>query len=299
MQNVTIIDGGVGTEISRRGLPLHPVYWSAMAHMSHPETVLQIHADYIEAGADVISANTFMAGRHILAAGGISEFEAVNRGAIDIARQAVQQSGRNELKVAGTLSTLPPLDRAHDILRGKDIEANYRAQAELLADSGADLLIAEALFNSESAAPLIDACCGTGLPVWVGLSVSTLPGDETLMTFRQPGKLEELEHETLDQLLDTVTSFPVDILGIMHTAVEIMPRSLEALEKKWPGRKLAYAKTGHGTTHDWEFERIIDAEEYADLAADWVETYDLDVIGGCCGMSPKHISTLTRRLRAI
>ena len=295
MAEITIIDGGVGTEISRRGVPLHPVYWSALAQLTHPQLLLQIHRDYIDAGADIVSANTFMAGRHVLAAGGESRFELINRAAIDIALEARRESARAGLRVAGTLSTLPPLDRAQDIPRGPEIDENYRAQAQLLANCGADLLIAEALFDSDSAASLIDACCATGLPVWVGVSTNTLPGSDEPMTFRQPGKLQKIEHETLEQLLDTVCAFPVDTVGIMHTAVELMPRALELLRQKWPGKKLAYAKTGEGTSHDWLFEKIVGADEYAELAAGWVEDYGLAVIGGCCGMSPDHIAALAQR----
>jgi S-methylmethionine-dependent homocysteine/selenocysteine methylase len=295
MTKLTIIDGGVGTEISRRGIPLHPVYWSAMAQLTHPELLLQIHKDYIDAGADIVSANTFMAARHVLAAGGESRFEQSNRAAVELAREARHQSDRTDLRVAGTLSTLPPLDQAQDIMRGRQIDANYRAQAKLLADCGVDLLIAEALFNSESASSLIDACLATGLPVWVGVSTSTLPDCSELMAFRQPGKLEKLEHETLDELLDTVCAYPVDTVGVMHTAIDIMPRALLQLQEKWPGKKLAYAKTGEGTSHDWLFEKIVGAEEYAGLAGDWVKDYGLDVIGGCCGMSPDHIRVLACR----
>jgi len=293
---ITIIDGGVGTEISRRGLPLHPSYWSAAAHMTHPDTMLQIHIDFINAGADIISANTFMAGRHILAAGGLKDFEVINKKAIQLAKTARTESGNENLQVAGTLSTLPPLDQADDISRGKQIEINYRDQASLLAESGADILLVEMLFDSESAASLLSACCDTGLPVWAGVSATTIPNTEALMTFRQQGKLEKLPHETFDSLIKTVVDFPVAALGVMHTEVKLMPSALNTLKKRWQGRTLAYAKTGLATNHDWEFERVIDADEYSEIMSDWVDTYGLDIIGGCCGMSPALIDALSKRI---
>jgi len=294
---ITIIDGGVGTEISKRGIPLHPSYWSATAHMTHPDTVLQIHTDFINAGADIISANTFMAGRHILAAGGLKEFEVINKKAVQLAKTA--RSENENLLVAGTLSTLPPLDQADDLPRGKQIETNFRDQAFLLAESGADILLVEMLFDSESADSLLSACCDTGLPVWAGVSATTIPNTETLMTFRQQGKLEKLPHETFDSLIKTVVEFPVAALGVMHTEVKLMPSALSALEKRWQGRTLAYAKTGLASSHDWEFEQVIDADEYSEIMTDWVNSYDLGIIGGCCGMSPAHIYALSKRFHKI
>ena len=54
-----ILDGGTGTDIQRRGVPMSSSTWCAEANVSHPEVVRAVHEDYIRAGADVIIANTF------------------------------------------------------------------------------------------------------------------------------------------------------------------------------------------------------------------------------------------------
>ena len=56
---VIILDGATGTELERRGVPMHGEAWSAMALYTHPEVVRQVHEDYIRAGADIIITNTF------------------------------------------------------------------------------------------------------------------------------------------------------------------------------------------------------------------------------------------------
>ncbi len=295
-KQVAIIDGGVGTEISRRGIPLHPVYWSAAAHVEHPDIVSAIHLDYINAGVDIISTNTFMTGRHVLEAGGRNDFKEINLKAIELAKMARQLSGKDHLKIAGTLSPTARMDQANGLPRGKEIENNFRDQASLLADSGADVLLVEMLFDSESAASLLDACCDTGLPVWAGLSATKMPGKETLMTFRQPGKHESLAHETFDNLIKTVIEFPIEVLGAMHTDVKLMPEALRSIRNHWSGTILAYAKTGTATDHDWEFSDVINEIEYADIISDWVDEFDISIVGGCCGTSPAHIKALVKRL---
>ena len=56
---VALLDGAMGTELQRRGVPMHPVAWSAAALKTHPHVVRQIHSDNIAAGAEIITTNSF------------------------------------------------------------------------------------------------------------------------------------------------------------------------------------------------------------------------------------------------
>ena len=64
--SVIVLDGGTGTELERRGAAMHTGAWCAMATLTVPETLREIHEDYIRAGARVITANTFSANRLML-----------------------------------------------------------------------------------------------------------------------------------------------------------------------------------------------------------------------------------------
>jgi len=294
-RNVRIIDGGIGTEIQAQGLPPDPSYWTAMAHLRQPEVVLDIYRRYIEAGADIISTNSFMAAKHVLAAGGVHDFEHVNRESVSIAREAIAQSGRSNVLIAGTLSLLPPLDQADDLPRGIEVDANYAAQADILAGEGADLLIAEMLIDSYQSVKLLKACCNTGLPVWAGASAG-IDDRETLMAFRSPGKLEKLKSETFDELLASICAVPVQAVGVMHTDWQLMKPSLDTLARHWQGDKFAYAKTGTFSDQDWCFTDIVEPVHYASLVRDWCVNHELCAVGGCCGTSPAHIRQLSHPL---
>ncbi len=294
-QAVRIIDGGVGTELQRRGSQIDPGSWSSGAHLQDPQMLLSIHRDYLRAGATVLSTNTFMASRHMLAAGGIGDVEEVNRSAVSLAREARERFGVPEVLIAGCMSTCPPLDRANDLPRGEQVDRNFREQAMLLAEAGVDVLLAEMLVDSETAGSLLSACCETGLPVWAGASAMLDDAGE-LMTFRPPGKLADLPHESLDSLLRTLCGLPVESIGVMHTPVEAMDAALSQLAHRWLGPRFAYAKTGMLAEHEWEFDSVIAPDDYADLAMRWVRDYQLKVVGGCCGTRPEHIEALSRRL---
>lgn len=293
---IKIIDGAVGTELQRRGLPMNPACWSANSHIGHPEVLLQIHRDYLAAGATVISTNTFMAGRHVLEAGGLDNFYQINRGAVELAKKARADAAGDDVLIAGTLSTLPPLNQANDIPRGKQVERNFEQQASLLAEAGVDVLLVEMLLDSESAASMLRACCDTGLPVWAGLSAMRDTATDRIMTFRQAGKLADLEHESFDSLLDTVCGYPVDIVGVMHTELDLMIPALRAVTLKWRGPLLAYAKIGNADQQNWDFEQAELPDNYATQARQWTEDFPIRVVGGCCGTQPEHVRALSEQL---
>jgi homocysteine S-methyltransferase len=295
-QSVYIIDGGVGTELQRRGAKMDPCCWSSGVHLQDPQMLLSVHCDNLQAGATILSTNTFMASRHLLEKSGIKNVEEVNRSAVKLAAEARDRFARSEVLIAGCMSTFPPLDQAHDLPRGEQINRNFREQALLLAEAGVDVLLAEMLIDSETAISLLNACSETGLPVWAGLSAMLDGNTGELMTFRPPGKLADLPHEKFDSLLGNLCELPVEFLGVMHTPVEAMDSALSQVAAKWPGPRFAYAKTGMLTQHEWEFEGCIPPDEYADQAMRWIRDYQVKIVGGCCGTRPEHIEALSRRI---
>ena len=295
-QPVYIIDGGVGTELQRRGAKIDPCCWSSGVNLQDPQLLLSVHRDNLQAGATILSTNTFMASRHLLEMSGIKNVEEVNRSAVKLALEARDRFARSEVLIAGCMSTSPPLDQAHDLLRGEQIDRNFREQALLLADAGVDVLLAEMLVDSETAVSLLNACSETGLPVWAGLSAMLDDSTGELMTFRPPGKLADLPHESFDNLLRNLCELPLEYLGVMHTPVEAMDAALSQLVGRWRRPRFAYAKTGMLAQHEWEFENVIPPEDYADLVMRWIQDYQLKVVGGCCGTRPEHIEALSRRL---
>src|SRR5262245_61160009 len=84
-----VLDGGTGTELRRRGMALGDTTWSALAALTHYDLLRTIHADYVAAGADVITTNTFATTRFVLeAAGHGKEFARINARAVTAAREA-------------------------------------------------------------------------------------------------------------------------------------------------------------------------------------------------------------------
>ena len=95
-----LIDGGMGTELEKSGVPMDGKVWSARAMLSHPDKVRDVHERYIRAGADALITNTFSSARHMLEPGDLgAEVRNVNLKAVELARQA-RAEGESEQAAA-------------------------------------------------------------------------------------------------------------------------------------------------------------------------------------------------------
>ena len=133
---VLILDGATGTELQRRGVPMHEQAWSAAALLTHAGEVQAVHEDYIRAGADVIVTNTFGTNRALLERAGLGgRMAELNLTAVRLARQARDRAaGQRPVAIAGSINIwhAPTDERA--------TRADLAEQSALLAEGGALVL---------------------------------------------------------------------------------------------------------------------------------------------------------------
>ncbi len=291
-----IMDGGTGTEIQRRGHRMDDAAWCGLAHLEDPDLVREVHEDYVRAGAEIIIANTFATSWLVLdAAGRGDDFEAANRSAVEIAMAAREAAATRPVWVAGSLSPMLPLPEIESPAPRRGTEDDYRRQAEILAEAGADLLIAEMMLDAAGAAPLVRGAARAGLPLWVGFSASRA-ADGRLIGFQEPGGYLGAPTEDFGGLVADVLALGGGVAGVMHSEVEVTGPALTLLAKHWDGPTMAYAETGYFTRPNWVFEEALSPDAYAEAGAAWVAEHGVDVVGGCCGTGPDHVRSLHERL---
>ena len=292
--DIVIIDGGVSTEIQRRGVGMDAKVWSGEAHMARPDIVREVHESYIRAGAEVIIANTFATARHVLEAKGLgAQFRENNRRAVEIAREARDRAAEGEVWVAGSISSMPSSHERGSTARGEQTLRNYQDQAAIFAEAGADLIVLEMMMDLEGALPCMEAAVTSGLPVWVGFSASLHDGG--VIGYNEGETTAKLPIVDFGELADAVLAIGGDAAGIMHSVTDATGPALEVLAERWTGPRLAYAETGHFGEPDWVFEQAVSPEDYADLVEGWVKDYAVRIVGGCCGTGPEHIRALKSR----
>jgi methionine synthase I (cobalamin-dependent) len=308
-----IFDGGFGSELFARGIELTN---SALANELNPEAVVDIHVSYIEAGADAIETNTFVASAlHLKMAGkDASEAEKIVRLAVVHAKAAVEKTGK-EVYIAGSIGPSPGAIEADsgDTVFGianKVARDAHERMINTLAESGVDFFCIETMFSAKEAAMAVDIARKTGLPIAVNM----------IYKYTKDRKTGDIIYKTdwgysATDLLDVLSSGElsngdnllndVQILGLncgaeskrsehtgMPYAIEGTNQLREAMAKKGiePKRMMAYPNAGmpqlDRQTHETYYSQT--AEEMGAYISDLLEVGG-HLIGGCCGTTPKHI----------
>ena len=309
--DVIVLDGATGTALARRGVPMDSAAWCGVANQTHPDVVRQVHEDYLRAGADVITANTFATSRHVLGAVGLGdESVAINRRAGELAREARDRSApERPVAIAGSMSNMrawAPGSINADTRYVPDMAqqaANFREMADTLAEAGADLIIMEMMFDLGRAKPAITAAVATGLPVWVGMSCTqrtdgrviawdiTAETDASrLLDDHPPGP-----EVTLERLIDECMALGGTVAGIMHSTVSATSPGLEMLLERWSGPVMVYPETTAAQPAGRATQSTVSPETFAAHCRQWVDD-GAQIIGGCCGTTVEHIRRMADEL---
>lgn len=283
-ESTVVLDGAGGTELERRGYIDRRRLWSAGAIEDAPELVVRIHQDYIDAGAQVITTQTFTCCRRRFGkAGAEALFERLTRRGVALAIEARREANRPDVLIAGSLSPLEHCYRPELAPRGDDGYTEHLESVRLFADAGADLLVVETMNTIDEARAALRAAKTTGLDVVVGLCCG------------RGGQLLSGE-----PVRDAVRA--LDPLGPAAYAINCTPPALttRALADLGTATAIpfgAYANVGDWSNGTWsrifgtEFICEVDPDAYLQHAMGWREL-GAAFIGGCCGTTPDHIHRL-------
>jgi len=283
-QQIVLLDGATGTELEQRGVSMHGTAWSAEALLTAPDIVQAVREDYIRAGADIITCNSFSLAKHMLLRAGLDkQFRRLNTEAIAVARKARKKAANQPVAIAGSIApTTFCADPHHCYPPLADAFSWYEEQALILAEAGADILLIEMIEDITQGSLAVKAALTTGLPVWLGFSCRRNAQGELM--------LWEFEH-TLAEGVEAVGRFGGDAAFIMHTETRDAADALAILSAHWQGIRGVYAHSGEFIMPNWQFSNVISPEAYACAARQWVDM-GAHIVGGCCGIGPAHIRLL-------
>ena len=289
--DVIILDGGIGTELERRGVAMDGAAWCATAIKSDPGVVRAVHEDYIRAGAEIITANTFSTQRHVLEAAGMGADTAeINRLAVTLAKQARDAVAEGPVWIAGSVSTFSPGAQYANLPDLERARANYREQAGILAEAGVDVIVMEMMVDVDHGEIAVAAAAETGLPVWVGFSCALADDGKTMNMFTTRRDVPPFA-----EAIGPVLAGGGAVAGVMHSSVSDTGPALDILKAQWQGPLMAYAESGDFVMPNWQWVDIVSPDHYAAAAEGWVAG-GVQIVGGCCGLGPEHIERLRERL---
>jgi S-methylmethionine-dependent homocysteine/selenocysteine methylase len=277
-----LLDGATGTELGRRGVDIGLPLWSANALRDEAGLAVlrQVHHDYVAAGVDILTANTFRCHRRSLAAAGLGgQALAFVRRAVDVAREAARAADRPVL-VAGSIAPLEDCYRPDLVPEESSLAREHAELAQRLADAGCDRLLVETMNTIREAVAATREAVGTGLP--------TL----TCFVCGPDGAL--LSGESLAEGAAAVVAAGASAVGVNCAPAPELAGCLARLPSDVP--HVAYANIGHATPNGaWVTTDAVDPAAYARHAATW----DAAIIGGCCGTTPEHVAALAQLREAV
>lgn len=275
--NVLIFDGAMGTELQGRGLPAGES--PEVFCLANPQVLEAVHTDYCNAGADIITTNTF-GGTVFKLPSSLSVFD-FNKKMAEIAKFSAQKAGR-QIFVAGSVGPTGKFLQPLGELCFEEMVSAFQEQIKGLVAGGVDLILAETQFDLAEARAIVVACRRVcSLPVGVSMTYEqgiTLTGSSVQVC------AATLANMGVDFIAMNCSAGPVE----MHDAVvELLANS--------PMPIVVQPNAGLPMLQEDRTIFPLEAEAFASLTAEFVQL-GAKGVGGCCGTTPKHIAKLKGKL---
>jgi 5-methyltetrahydrofolate--homocysteine methyltransferase len=279
-RKVVLFDGGMGSMLIAAGLTRRdvPEAWV----LSKSEKIGEVHAAYLEAGAEVVTTATFGASRLKLAAseaGKALDVARVNEKGVEIARKALERSGKRERFVAGDIGPtglfFPPVGA----LKADQARAAFREQAKALAVAGVDLFIIETMYDLREAVEALRAV----------KEVSNLPVVVTLTFDRKPRGFFTMMGDAPESATEALLKEGASVIGANCT---LQSGDMIALAEEFrflTSAPLAFQPNAGRPV--MEHGVAVYKQRPGEFAEDAVKIVaaGANAVGGCCGTTPEFI----------
>lgn len=293
---ITLLDGGMGRELHRRGAPFKQPEWSALALTESPDMVRDIHLDFIRAGAQVITSNAYaVVPFHIGTTRFVTEGKQLAATAARLAREAALQSGQ-DIRVAGSL---PPLFGSYRPDLFNEAQAADIAQPLITGQMQyVDLWLAETISSIAEARFIHSMLPENNKPLWLSFTLQDehIPAVPMLRSGETVHEAAIAAQELGAAAMLFNCSYPEVMQAAIHAARAVLPEIPIGVYAN------AFEAEDDGTADLPANEDLSNIradnqpEDYLAWAQTWVNA-GATIIGGCCGIAPEHIALLAEKLK--
>ncbi len=290
-QRPLLCDGAMGTLLYARGVPYEQCFDAL--NLTQPELIQSIHREYISAGAQIIETNTFGANRAKLEAHNLEErVREINFRAVRLAREAREESGQ-PVFIAGAVGPSGQPLQAPDEHRLSEVRAIFREQIEALLEAGADLLILETFSSlAELRQAILAAQEVGGLPIVAQMSFyedgHTISGQSAA---RVAAVLNDLSVDVMGANCSVGPAATLDVLQEIIAAIQQTSDTTQTTPHLFSAQPNAGLPTRIGN----RFFYVATPDYFADYALRFAKA-GVQLIGGCCGTTPRHIAAMRKAL---
>ncbi len=269
-----VLDGAIGSLLQQRNIEIHKTLWSSYANIIAPEEVIELHKEYINAGADIITTNTFRTNPIVYNSASlkISNYDFVKRG-VELAKDA---AGKNEdIIIAGSN---PPAEDCYQDYRKvsqNEIEGNHKNHIDMLWDCGVDLVLNETQSHFDEIKIICEHCHTNDIPFIISLLVT------------EKGKL--LSGESHEYAMNIIEEYNPIAVGFNCIYPKTFSEIINTLEPpmKWG----FYLNCGSGKYEDAEIFEGLSPSDYINII-NMKYSKEPFFVGSCCGSSPEHTKAI-------
>jgi homocysteine S-methyltransferase len=280
---VVLLDGGLATELERRGHDLSSRLWSARLLADDPDAIAAVHRAYLDAGAEVVTTASYQASFAEFAAAG-RDGTAMLRRSVDLARSARDEHGAGW--VAASVGPYGAVLADGSEYRGDyglgvaELRRFHRPRMRALAEAGPDVLAVETIPCLAEVEAVLAELAPLGLPAWLSLTVA---GTRT--------RAGEPLAEAFGMAADAA---PVFAVGVNCTAPADVAEALRLAVAHSGKPAVAYPNSGErwdAAAKKWSGSAAFDPAD----VAEWIAA-GARLVGGCCRIGPSEIWALAARV---
>ncbi len=277
---ILLLDGPLGTRLVDHGFEVDRPGWSARALLEAPELVERIHREYVAAGSQLLTANTFRTHqRNLDAWGQYQRAEELTHLAVSLARRAAG----NQAWVAGSVAPIGDCYSPEQVLEESRLIEEHGRMVENLVAAGVDAVLLETHVSLKELVIAAAAAARHRLPLLI--SVTTMDG------------IRMLDGTPLSTLGGIVQAYAPAAVGVNCLPAERVAGSLRALRRSTSLPLLVYANSGERTPEGkWIPSLGADVAAHAREARAW-RRLGMRILGGCCGTTPELIAKFSREFR--
>ncbi len=268
-----ILDGAMGSYLQQKGFETDDVLWMTKINRTNPDAIIKTHLEYIEAGADIITTNTFRTNPASLSKAGVSTVTEFVKEAVDLAKQSV--IGKKVL-IAGSNAPAEDCYQIKRTLSQNKLRINHANHIDLLVDNGVDFVLNETQSHFDEIKIICDHCDNNEIPYAISLYLDR--------------SMDLLSGENLETALSLLNDHNAIAVGINCISPELFFRVVGSIQL--PERWGFYLNCGSGQPTN----KIIYCEIEPDVYLETVKkamSFKPSFIGSCCGSTPAH----TKKIR--
>lgn len=267
-----LLDGAMGSYLQQKGFETDENLWTTKINFSNPDAIIELHSEYIDSGANIITTNTFRTNPASLGASRVTDCEDYVKQAVMLAQEA---SKNHDIFIAGSNAPAEDCYQVKRTLSKQKLELNHKKHIDLLKDNQVDFILNETQSHFDEIQIICEYCEGNEIPYVISLYFTD--------------SLNILSGESLSYVFSYLKDFNPLGVGVNCISPEPFLKLIGSthLPQYWG----FYLNCGSGNPTDKNITCGIQPNGYLKYVKKSIE-YSPSFIGTCCGSNPSHIKKL-------